>query len=32
VQKMLRHTSPETTRRYLSIDQEAVDQAFLQEL
>lgn len=32
IQKMLRHASPETTRRYLSIDQEAVDQAFLQSL
>jgi len=32
IQQMLRHASPETTRRYLSIDQEALDQAFLQEL
>jgi len=32
IQKMLRHASPETTRRYLSIDQEAVDQAFLQSI
>ncbi len=32
MQQMLRHSSPETTRRYLSIDQEAVDQAFLQAL
>ncbi len=32
MQHMLRHSSPETTRRYLSIDQESIDQAFLQEL
>jgi len=32
IQKMLRHASPETTRRYLSIDQEVIDQAFLQAL
>jgi len=32
IQKMLRHASPETTRRYLSIDQEVVDQAFLQSI
>jgi len=32
IQKMLRHASSETTRRYLSIDQEAVDQAFLQAI